>query len=152
MTRTNNSQPAPPAHSRKASASPGSWAPRRSLLILDGLEPLQYAPTSPTPGQLKDQGIAALLKGLSSASHGLCVVTTRYSLPDLKNIHYLAVPTVRSKQTSPKAKEVIMIWDIPRESLVGQNVYELDSAPPVGKLATYDNLAAEYVGKPPAGL
>lgn len=57
---------------------------RRSLLILDGLEPLQYAPTSPTPGQLKDQGIAALLKGLAAASHGLCVVTTRYSLPDLK--------------------------------------------------------------------
>jgi hypothetical protein len=69
-----------------------------------------------------------------------------------KNIHYLAVPTVRSKQTSPKAKEVIMIWDIPRESLVGQNVYELDSAPPVGKLATYDNLVAEYVGKRPGDL
>jgi hypothetical protein len=57
---------------------------RRSLLILDGLEPLQYAPTAPTPGQLKDQGIAALLKGLAAASHGLCVVTTRYSLPDLR--------------------------------------------------------------------
>ena len=57
---------------------------RRSLLILDGLEPLQYAPTSPTPGQLKDQGIAALLKGLATASHGLCIVTTRYSLPDLR--------------------------------------------------------------------
>ena len=28
--------------------------PRRNLLILDGLEPLQYAPTSPTPGELKD--------------------------------------------------------------------------------------------------
>jgi len=27
---------------------------RRALLILDGLEPLQYAPTSPTPGELKD--------------------------------------------------------------------------------------------------
>lgn len=57
---------------------------RRGLLILDGLEPLQYAPTSPTPGQLKDSGLAALLKGLAAASHGLCVVTTRYSLPDLK--------------------------------------------------------------------
>jgi hypothetical protein len=57
---------------------------RRSLLILDGLEPLQYAPTAPTPGELKDQGLAALLKGLAAASHGLCVVTTRYSLPDLK--------------------------------------------------------------------
>jgi len=62
-----------------------------------------------------------------------------------KNIRYLAVPTVRSKQTSPKAKAVLMIWDIPRESLVGQNVYELNSAPPVGKLATYDNLVAENI-------
>ena len=57
---------------------------RRALLILDGLEPLQYAPTSPTPGELKDQGIAALLKGLAANSQGLCVVTTRYALPDLR--------------------------------------------------------------------
>lgn len=57
---------------------------RRALLILDGLEPLQYAPTSPTPGELKDQGIAALLKGLGANSRGLCVVTTRYSIPDLR--------------------------------------------------------------------
>ncbi|HKQ72324.1 MAG TPA: hypothetical protein VJ810_01255 [Blastocatellia bacterium] len=57
---------------------------RRALLILDGLEPLQYAPTSPTPGELKDQGLAALLKGLAANSHGLCVVTTRYAIPDLR--------------------------------------------------------------------
>src|SRR3954453_9519837 len=57
---------------------------RRALLSLDGLEPLQYAPTSPTPGELKDQGIAALLKGLAAKSRGLCVVTTRYSIPDLR--------------------------------------------------------------------
>lgn len=57
---------------------------RRSLLILDGLEPLQYAPTSPTPGELKDPGVTALLKGLAANSDGLCVVTTRYSLPNLK--------------------------------------------------------------------
>jgi len=68
---------------------------RRSLLILDGLEPLQYAPTSPTPGQLKDQGIAALLKGLAAASHGLCVVTTRYSLPDLRAFWQTTAPEVK---------------------------------------------------------
>ncbi len=54
---------------------------RRALLILDGLEPLQYAPTSPTPGEIRDPGLAALLKGLAATSHGLCVVTTRYALP-----------------------------------------------------------------------
>ncbi len=56
---------------------------RRNLLILDGLEPLQHSPTSPVRGELKDQGIATLLKGLAANSCGLCLVTTRYSLPDL---------------------------------------------------------------------
>ena len=76
---------------------------RRSLLILDGLEPLQYAPTSPTPGQLKDQGIAALLKGLAAASHGLCVVTTRYSLPDLKAFWQTTAPEVKLLRLSRDA-------------------------------------------------
>jgi hypothetical protein len=67
---------------------------RRSLLILDGLEPLQYAPTSPTPGELKDQGLAALLKGLAAASHGLCIVTTRYSIPDLRAYWQTTAPEV----------------------------------------------------------
>ena len=65
---------------------------RRALLILDGLEPLQYAPTSPTPGELKDQGIAALLKGLAANSHGLCLVTTRYSIPDLRAFWQTTAP------------------------------------------------------------
>jgi hypothetical protein len=65
---------------------------RHSLLILDGLEPLQYAPTSPTPGELKDQGVAALLKGLAQNSQGLCIVTTRYSMPDLKAFWQTTAP------------------------------------------------------------
>ena len=65
---------------------------RRALLILDGLEPLQYAPTSPTPGELKDQGLAALLKGLAATSRGLCVVTTRYSIPDLRAFWQTTAP------------------------------------------------------------
>jgi hypothetical protein len=69
-----------------------------------------------------------------------------------KNIRYLAVPTVRSKQTSPKAKEVLMIWDIPRESLAGEYVYELDTAPTVGEVASYDKMRAEYIGKGPETL
>lgn len=76
---------------------------RRSLLILDGLEPLQYAPTSPTPGQLKDQGIAALLKGLAAASHGLCVVTTRYSLPELRAFWQTTAPEVQLLRLSRTA-------------------------------------------------
>lgn len=58
---------------------------RRTLLILDGLEPLQYAPTSPTPGELRDGAIAVLLKALAANSHGLCVLTTRHAVADLRN-------------------------------------------------------------------
>src|ERR1017187_4513280 len=65
---------------------------RRALLILDGVEPLQYAPTSPMPGELKDQAIAALLKALATTSQGLCVVTTRYSIPDLRAFRQTTAP------------------------------------------------------------
>ncbi len=79
-------------------------AERRSLLILDGLEPLQYAPTSPTPGELKDQGIAALLKALASNKcDGLCIVTTRYSLPDLRVFWQTTAPEVKLLRLPPDA-------------------------------------------------
>ena len=57
---------------------------RRAALILDGLEPLQYPPTSPLAGQLKDEGLSALLKGLAQNSKGLCLVTTRYKIRDIE--------------------------------------------------------------------
>ena len=76
---------------------------RRSLLILDGLEPLQYAPSAPTPGELKDQGIAALLKGLAQQSQGLCLVTTRYSVPDLKAFRQSTAPEVTLTRLSREA-------------------------------------------------
>lgn len=65
---------------------------QRSLLILDGIEPLQYSPTSPTAGELKDAGLAALLKGLAAINHGLCLVTTRYSIPDLRAFWQTTAP------------------------------------------------------------
>ena len=57
---------------------------KRALLVLDGVEPLQYPPTSPLAGQLKDDGLLALLKGLAQRNAGLCLVTTRYVIENLK--------------------------------------------------------------------
>ncbi len=70
---------------------------RRALLVLDGLEPLQYPPGPPLDGKLKDEGVAELLKGLAASSRGLCVVTTRYSIPNLKaflhkTVHEIPLP------------------------------------------------------------
>jgi len=59
---------------------------KRSLMVLDGLEPLQYPP-GPMHGQLTDKGMAALLKGLAGQNAGLCVVTTREKVDEIKQ-HY----------------------------------------------------------------
>lgn len=76
---------------------------RRVLLILDGVEPLQYPPMPPMDGKLKDDGLAALLKGLAANSLGLCVVTTRYSITDLKAHWQGNAPEVTLKRLSKEA-------------------------------------------------
>jgi len=55
---------------------------RKSLLVLDGLEPLQHPP-GPMAGELKDPAIQALLRGLVLRNAGLCVVTTREPVAEL---------------------------------------------------------------------
>lgn len=57
----------------------------KTLLILDGMEPLQYPPSRDLSmiGQLKDPGLKTLLKELAAFQPGLCVITSRERLTDL---------------------------------------------------------------------
>jgi serine/threonine protein kinase len=57
-------------------------AHRRTLLILDGLEPLQNPP-GPHEGRLRDPSLQGLLRGLATFINGLCVITTRLPVADL---------------------------------------------------------------------
>ncbi len=58
-------------------------AARRTLLILDGCEPLQYPP-GPLAGQLRTPGLKTLLTQLADAGQpGLTLVTSREALADL---------------------------------------------------------------------
>jgi hypothetical protein len=66
-------------------------AQRRTLLVLDGLEPLQHPP-GPLAGQLKDPALAALLKGLAQRNPGLCLVTTRERVADLASFRHTTAP------------------------------------------------------------
>jgi len=58
---------------------------RHALLVLDGIEPLQYPP-GPLEGQLKDPALRFLLKELAAAQPGLCVCTTRVAIGELAGI------------------------------------------------------------------
>jgi hypothetical protein len=57
----------------------------RTLLVLDGIEPLQYPPGDPQAGRLKDQALEALLLSLAADNPGLCVLTTREHLKNIEN-------------------------------------------------------------------
>jgi hypothetical protein len=57
-------------------------AQRRTLMVLDGLEPLQNAP-GPQEGRLREPSLQALLRELAAFNAGLCVITTRTPVADI---------------------------------------------------------------------
>jgi serine/threonine protein kinase len=57
-------------------------AHRRTLLILDGLEPLQNPP-GPQEGRLREPSLQALLRELAAFNTGLCLITTRTPVADI---------------------------------------------------------------------
>ena len=67
----------------------------RTLLVLDGIEPLQYPPAdrSGQAGRLKDPALEVLLQGLAAENPGLCVVTTREHLTNIESL-----PTTREQK------------------------------------------------------
>ena len=91
---------------------------QRTLLILDGMEPLQHPP-GPMAGELTDPSIKALLQGLSTfaprknadahsfaerkATNGLCIVTTREAVPTLDEMSEPKRVTVDLGRLSPQA-------------------------------------------------
>jgi hypothetical protein len=57
-------------------------AHRRTLLVLDGLEPLQNPP-GPQEGRLREPSLQALLRELAAFNTGLCVIATRTPVADI---------------------------------------------------------------------
>ncbi|CAN5464960.1 hypothetical protein BH20VER3_BH20VER3_22570 [soil metagenome] len=63
-----------------------------------------------------------------------------------RKTRYIAVDTEKNEQTSAGAKKSVMIWDTQSQEVVGNNVYDVKSPPPVGSTAQFDTYSAEYVG------
>jgi tetratricopeptide (TPR) repeat protein len=77
----------------------------RTLLILDGLEPLQHPP-GPQEGFLKDAALQTLLVELSAQQPGLCVISTRERIADL--VEFGTVVQHDLEHLSPKAGAQIL--------------------------------------------
>ncbi len=72
----------------------------RTLLVLDGIEPLQYPVNDPQAGRFKDQALEALVHSLAVDNPGLCIITTR---EHLKNVE--ALPTTEEKKLNQLLKD-----------------------------------------------
>ena len=76
----------------------------RTLLILDGLEPLQYPPgVAGNKGRLKDPTLQSLVRSLARHNLGLCVIATR--LPVADTHEFIGTSTLHHDldQLSPEA-------------------------------------------------
>jgi predicted ATPase len=74
----------------------------RTLLFLDGLEPLQFPP-GPEEGRVKDTSVQALLRELSISNPGLCVISTRLPVADLEEFEGSTVDRIDLDCLSPQA-------------------------------------------------
>ena len=77
-------------------------AHRRTLLVLDGLEPLQNPP-GPQEGRIRDPSLQALLRELAAFNSGLCVITTRLPVADIADHERTSAPRRDLEQLSSDA-------------------------------------------------
>jgi len=79
----------------------------RTLLVLDGLEPLQYPPGE-LAGRLRDPGMASLLRELARYNPGLCIVTTRLAAEELADCEGVTVRRHDLEALAPAAGEALL--------------------------------------------
>jgi TIR domain/AAA ATPase domain len=105
--------------SAKGEAIAEALVARRVLLVLDGVEPLQHGP-GPQAGQLRDQGLRALLRRFAAASaqadHSLIVLTSRVAVADIKPFRDGTAPVVDVELLSDEAGAELLrdneVWGI----------------------------------------
>jgi hypothetical protein len=77
-------------------------ANRRTLFILDGLEPLQNPP-GPREGRIREPPLQALLRELAAVNKGLCVIATRTRVADIADHEQTSVLRCDLEQLSSEA-------------------------------------------------
>lgn len=80
---------------------------QRTLLLLDGLEPLQDPPGI-NRGKFKDKGLAELVKTLANQNPGLVVLTTRQEVPELAGCGALVINHPLDKLSDDSGAELLV--------------------------------------------
>ena len=97
--------------STKGEAIAAALADRRTLLVLDGVEPLQHGPGSQM-GQLKDPGLRALLRRFaqmpSRMTQGMILLTSRLAIKDIGKWKGSVAPVRDLEQLSDQAGAALL--------------------------------------------
>jgi hypothetical protein len=119
-------------------------ASERTLLILDGTEPLQQPPGG-FGGEFKEPAMKALLRGLARHNPGLCIVTSRTEITDLSAFEHAGGSCLRHPLHS---LDHVAARALLRElGVLGAN-RELDEAAEWFHRHAYDlNLLGNYLAK-----
>jgi tetratricopeptide (TPR) repeat protein len=80
---------------------------QKTLLILDGLEPLQNPPEE-GEGQIMDPGLKSLVRELAHQNPGLCVITSRLKMDDLKDFIGNSVQSIPLEHLSPDSGKELL--------------------------------------------
>jgi tetratricopeptide (TPR) repeat protein len=80
---------------------------QKTLLILDGVEPLQQGPGS-GEGQLKDPALQTLVSELAAQNPGLCILTTRLPVADLVQYQATTSPRIDLEGVAPSDGRLIL--------------------------------------------
>ncbi len=80
---------------------------KRTLLVLDGVEPMQYGP-GPQEGQFKDPALQTLVKELASNNNGFLLITSRLQLADLNGLSGAKVQTKALEHLSAEAGAALL--------------------------------------------
>ncbi len=75
---------------------------QRALLVLDGLEVVQFPPGS-QEGKLRDDGLRVLLREIAASNAGLCVISTRVRVADLEDFENSTVQCLNLENLSSEA-------------------------------------------------
>ena len=78
-----------------------------TLLVLDGLEPLQNPP-GPDAGRLTDPALQSLVRELAAGNPGLCVITTRHRVADIDHLSATTAPVIELENLSDVAGEDLL--------------------------------------------
>ncbi|MFT4925210.1 MAG: hypothetical protein ACI8WB_001302, partial [Phenylobacterium sp.] len=137
------------------------FSARKTLLILDGLEPMQYPPGD-LQGRLKDQSLAALLKNLAFNLPGLCVITSRVEVFELQSTNCPNYPLeqlsieaglqvlANNRVSGPKAEMVKAVEEVEGHALTLALLGSYIKTVYQGDIGQRDQMSA-YISKRPQG-